>query len=87
MIDDDYSGFDVEKFYNIHIRGRKICGPEGETVGPNMYEPYMLSNNDSTENPGILDFKPRNMTGEMNMWMLRRMQLLQTLVTKNARDF
>ena len=28
MIDDDYSGFDVEKFYNIHIRGRKICGPE-----------------------------------------------------------
>ncbi len=87
MIDDDYSGFDVEKFYNIHIRGRKLCGPEGETVGANMYEPYMLSNNDSTENPGILDFNPRNMTGEMNMWMLRRMQLLQTLVTKNARDF
>lgn len=87
MIDDYYEGFDVEKFYNIHIRERKICGPKGENVGANMYEPYMLSNTDSTENPGILDFKPRNMTGEMNMWMLSQMQLLQTLVTQNARDF
>lgn len=87
MIDYDYTGFDVENFYGIHLRERKICGSKGETVGANMYEPYMLSDNDSIENPGILDFKPRKMSGEMNMWALSQMQLMQTLVTQNARDF
>lgn len=87
MIDNNYSGFDVEKIYGIHLRERKICGPKGETVGANMYEPYMLSDSDSVENPGILDFKPRKMVGEMNMWMLSQMQLLQMLFTQNARDF
>lgn len=87
MIDGNYLGFDVEQFYDICIRERKICGSKGETVGANMYEPYMLSDDDSVESPGILDFKPREMTGVMNMWMITQMQMLQTLVTRNARDF
>lgn len=86
-VDENYAEFDVEKFYGIRVRTRKGCGSNGKPAGANMYEPYMLSNEDSIENLGICDFQPRNMTGDMNMWQLCQMQMIQTLVTKNARDF
>ena len=52
-----------------------------------MYEPYMLTDKNNTQEPGICDFSPRAMQETNNMWVITMMQELQTLMTKNARDF
>lgn len=64
---------------------RKASTSVGSAVGASMYEPYMLT--EDTTLPGVADFKPREMTGCSNMWIITQMQMLQTLMTKNAGDF
>ena len=64
---------------------RKVSTSEGTSDFLPMYEPYMLTEN--VNKAGIEDFVPRKMTGCNNMWVTTHMQILQTLMTKNAGDF
>lgn len=84
-VDGLYANFSVENIYGIQIMERKVSSSVGSAVGASMYEPYML-----TEDITLLrvtDFTPRKMTGCSNMWIITQMQMLQTLMTKNAGDF
>lgn len=85
VIDRRYSNFSVQNTYGIQIMNRKVSTSEGTSDFLPMYEPYMLTEN--VNKAGIEDFVPRKMTGCNNMWVTTHMQILQTLMTKNAGDF
>lgn len=86
-VDDAYRNFTVENQYGIRVMKRRVCTSEGTSDFKKMYEPYMLTDKNNTQEPGICDFKPRAMQETNNMWVITMMQELQTLMTKNARDF
>ena len=85
VVDDLYTNFSVENIYGIRIMERKASSSVGSAAGASMYEPYMLTEDITL--PGVTDFMPRKMTGCSNMWIITHMQMLQTLMTKNAGDF
>ena len=69
LINSHYEDFSIEDTYGILVKERKVIPP-----GARMFEPWMIMERENE--PGVIDFHARDLTGCTNLWTIDYMNLL-----------
>ena len=80
QIDADYSDFYYWDTYGIRLFDRKII-----PAGASIFSPYMIP--ESGDEPGVVDFRAREMSGCTNIWTMTYLGSLYTLTHAKAPDY
>ncbi|PNV63476.1 hypothetical protein C0033_02085 [Clostridium sp. chh4-2] len=71
-INAEYDNFSIEDAYGILVKERKVIPP-----GARMFSPWMIMENENE--PGVVDFHARELTGCTNLWTLDYLNILYTV--------
>lgn len=80
QIDSDYADFYFWDTYGIRIFERKVI-----PAGANIFSPYMIP--ESENEPGIVDFRARELSGCTNIWTMTALGDLYTLFHAQAPEY
>ncbi len=80
LINQEYADFSLYEQYHILPLARKIV-----PAGAGVFAPYMLPGGD--DEPGVADFKAREMSGCTNLWTISYLRLMYTLKYAKAPEF
>lgn len=80
LINAEYHGFSVENAYGILVKERKVIPP-----GANMFSPWMIM--EEEDEPGVVDFHARKLTGCTNLWTIDALNILHRIRCADAPEF
>lgn len=80
QINREHAQFSLQSMYGIVPQRRTVM-----PAGAGMFAPFMLPGRENE--PGVVDFKAREMSGCTNLWTISQMRMMHTLLFREAPEY